>query len=172
MQLNYLAYGSNLHPMRLLERVPSAQLIGSTEIAGYELAFHKQSKDGSGKCNLFQSDGANRSIFGAVYRIDATEKPALDRAEGNGFGYLDAQVSVSSDGNTHTCFTYFAQQSYIVGHLKPYHWYKEMVLVGAEFLKYPQGYIETLRAIESVQDPDSGRRLKNQARLERMRKFR
>ena len=80
MQLNYLAYGSNLHPMRLLERVPSAQLIGSTEIAGFELAFHKKSKDGSGKCNLLQIDEDNRSVFGAVYRIDATEKPALDRA--------------------------------------------------------------------------------------------
>ena len=172
MHLNYLAYGSNLHPVRLLERVPSAHLIGITEISGFELAFHKKSKDGSGKCNLFQSEKANRSVFGAVYQIDATEKPALDRAERNGFGYLDAQVSVSSDGNTHTCFAYFAQQSHIVGHLKPYHWYKEMVLAGAEFLRFPQGYIETLRAIESVQDPDSERHLKNQALLERMRKFR
>ena len=122
MQLNYLAYGSNLHPMRLMERVPSAQLIGSTEIAGYELAFHKKSKDGSGKCNLFQIDEDSKSVFGAVYQIDVTEKPALDEAEGNGSGYLDAQVSVTSDGNTHTCFTYFAQQSHIVDHLKPYHW--------------------------------------------------
>ena len=123
MFLNYLAYGSNLHPIRLMERVPSAELVGITEIGGFELAFHKKSNDGSGKCNLFEIDENNRSVFAAVYQIDETEKLALDRAEGKGSGYLDTQVSVNINGNTHTCFTYLAQQSHIFDHLNPYHWY-------------------------------------------------
>ena len=172
MHLNYLAYGSNLHPIRLMERVPSAELIGTAEIAGFELAFHKKSKDGSAKCNLIEVDEINRSVFAAVYRIDEREKPALDEAEGKGFGYLDSPLSVSSNDSAHTCFTYLAQQSHIVDRLKPYHWYKEMVVVGAEFLQFPGDYIDAVRAIESVQDHDTGRRLKNESLLKRMRKFR
>ena len=171
MHSNYLAYGSNLHPIRLMERVPSARLVGITEVGGVELAFHKKSKDGSGKCNLFEVDEDNRSVFAAVYQIEETEKSALDRAEGKGSGYFDAAISVNINGETHTCFTYRAQKSHIVDHLKPYHWYKEMVLVGAEFLQFPEGYIEAVRAIGSVQDRDSERRIQNEALLERMRRF-
>lgn len=80
--LHYLAYGSNLHPLRLMERVPSARLIGVTEITGYQLRFHKRGKDGSAKCDLCWSDDRKSSVFGAIYRIASNEKPILDRAEG------------------------------------------------------------------------------------------
>ena len=51
--INYFAYGSNLHPMRLMERVPSAKFVGTVEIKKYRLTFHKKSIDDSSKCNMF-----------------------------------------------------------------------------------------------------------------------
>lgn len=51
MQIHHcLAYGSNLHPLRLRKRVSTANLIGIVEMQGYQLAFHKRSTDESGKC--------------------------------------------------------------------------------------------------------------------------
>ncbi len=170
--LSYLAYGSNLHPRRLIERIPSAKLVGVTEISGYELTFHKRSKDGSGKCNLAESGEADSSAFCAIYEIDAEEKPALDKAEGKGFGYLETQMSVKHNEAEYACFSYLAQRSHIVGHLKPYHWYKEMVVLGAWYLELPNHYIQTILSIQSEQDPDTERRRMNEALLERMREFR
>ena len=55
--LYYLAYGSNLHPVRLTERVPSARFLGLTSLFGYQLRFHKRHEpDGSGKCNMYHTD--------------------------------------------------------------------------------------------------------------------
>ena len=40
--IHYFAYGSNLHPLRLTDRVHCADLVGSVELASHQLAFHKQ----------------------------------------------------------------------------------------------------------------------------------
>ena len=80
--LYYLAYGSNLHPMRMTQRVPSARFIGKVEMRGRQLAFHKHSNDGSGKCLLYSEQGDDQVAHGVLYEINGSEKAALDRAEG------------------------------------------------------------------------------------------
>ncbi|MFM9835765.1 MAG: gamma-glutamylcyclotransferase family protein [Methylophilaceae bacterium] len=76
----YLAYGSNLHPVRLKERVSSAKLIGVIELYGYELAFHKLSTDESGKCLLNKTGADSSMVFAALYEFDDKDKGALDDA--------------------------------------------------------------------------------------------
>ena len=49
--LLYFAYGSNLHPERLRERVPSAESLGVARLEAHVLRFHKRGRDGSGKCD-------------------------------------------------------------------------------------------------------------------------
>jgi hypothetical protein len=49
--------------------------------------------------------------------------------------------------------------------MKPYHWYKEFVVRGAEEHGLPAGYIVGIRAVESQEDRYEGRRNKNQALL-------
>lgn len=51
--IHYLAYGSNLHPIRMTERVPSARVLGAIELPDHLLAFNKRSTDGSSKCLLY-----------------------------------------------------------------------------------------------------------------------
>jgi gamma-glutamylcyclotransferase len=164
----YFAYGSNLHPFRLIERVPSARLIGMVELADHRLRFHKRSQDGSSKCNLIQTGSESDRVYGAMYDIDPAQKQALDRVEGNGCGYLDHHISLRHQGRTYTCLTYFAQQAYIVDDLKPYHWYKHLVVLGAKYLQFPDAYVCSIESVESVEDPDEKRKRVNEALIEKI----
>ena len=166
----YFAYGSNLHPMRLMERVPSAELVGVAKHPEYALTFHKRSNDGSSKCNMFNSKSG--LVYGAIYKLHPDHKNELDRFEGKGYGYLDNQISLQHNEIEYTCFTCLAQQSYIVNDLKPYHWYKKLVVMGAQYLQFPDTYISSIEAIESIDDPDAIRRKEKEELIERITNYR
>ena len=155
--LYYFAYGSNLHPLRLTERVPSARMIGSVELANHRLAFHKRSRDGSGKCNLQQTGIHTDRVFGAIYALESEHKSLLDSYEGVGSGYLDEPLEILYQGQIYDCFTYRAQPSHIVEDLLPYHWYKQLVLLGARFCQFPPAYIAAIETVSSIDDADAER---------------
>ena len=52
-----LAYGSNLHRARIEARVEIQSIVGIVALPNWGLRFHKIGADGSGKCNLTQSQG-------------------------------------------------------------------------------------------------------------------
>ena len=162
----YFAYGSNLHPKRLMERVPSAELIGVAEYPNHRLTFHKRSNDGSSKCNMFKSSLVLDMIHGAIYKLNPEHKSELDRFEGKGYGYIDNQIMLKHNGNEYTCFTYLAQKSHIVDNLKPYHWYKKLVILGAQYLEFPDSYISSIETVESMEDIDQTRRKDKEALIE------
>lgn len=166
----YFAYGSNLHPMRLVERVPSAELIGVAKHLNHSLTFHKKSNDGSSKCNMFNSE--SDLIYGAIYKLKPEHKNELDKFEGKGYGYIDNQIKLKHNGNEYTCFTYLAQPSHIVDSLKPYHWYKKLVILGARYLEFPDAYISSIEAVESMEDPDSTRRKEKEVLIESIINYR
>jgi len=166
--LYYLAYGSNLHPLRLKQRVASARLITPVELPQHRLTFHKHSVDGSAKCNLVHTGDNNDKAYGAIYQIAEEHKNVLDWYEGAGFGYVESQLAVAYRDKEFPCLTYLACQSHIVDHLHPYHWYKELVLRGAKHLKFPDEYIESIEAVNSIQDKDDKRRQENETLIEKM----
>ena len=159
--MKYAAYGSNLHPIRLMDRVPSAQFLGKAVIKHKALRFHKRSKDKSAKCNIVTD--TNNNVYVAMYEIHESEKPALDNAEGVGYGYRAVTLEVSGYGE---CFTYVAEQSHIDDSLLPYSWYKELVLVGCEKLNFPEDYIDFVRAIPVTEDPNEKRQAENMELVE------
>lgn len=152
--VHYFAYGSNLHPLRLQARVPSAKLLGAVEVNKFKLEFNKQSHDGSSKCNLIKSGSGNGPVYGAIYEMRPEHKDSLDRHEGKGNGYMDGRINLQLDGKEVSCFTYFAQDSHIVDNLRPYHWYKKLVELGARHCQFPDSYVNQIKAFESMQDPD------------------
>jgi gamma-glutamylcyclotransferase len=163
-RLKYFAYGSNLHPERLLQRVPSARVIGPAVIEGYRLAFNKRGADNSGKCNVMLA-GAKARVHGALFHIDAPEKAALDRAEG---GYEVRHMNVLSGGESHQAFSYIAQPQNLVDELHPYDWYHSLVMTGGRYHDLPAAYLEQI-AIHPVQcDADAERAYRNAQLLERM----
>lgn len=164
MRLFYFAYGSNLHPARLAARVPSARLDGIAELPGRRLRFCKRSVDGSAKCTVGPGQASDR-VLGAVYRLDAGEKPLLDRAEGLGKGYDLAWQRLAVGGLSREVFSYVAAPDHVDQDLKPYHWYKQLVLAGAGYHAFPPDYIAAIEAVRSVDDPDPERRAANASLL-------
>jgi hypothetical protein len=169
--LYYLAYGSNLHPVRLRERVPSAELLDVVELRHYRLAFQKRGQDGSSKCNLARTGEESDAVYGAIYQIDSAHQPTLDHFEGKGKGYDDSQLRVEIHGKEYACFTYLAQPSYIEHNMKPYHWYKTLVVLGAKHLRFPDTYLHSIESIESVEDPDEERQNQHQSLIDRILQY-
>ncbi|MDO8436744.1 MAG: gamma-glutamylcyclotransferase family protein [Nitrosomonadaceae bacterium] len=164
----YLAYGSNLHPIRLQERVLSARVVGVVDLPGHTLAFHKRSDDLSGKCLLYSDQGASSKAYGVLYEFDPTQKPQLDAAEGSGKGYFEQQVSVPFGGCDYTAYIYMASSTHMDPTLAPYHWYKNLVVAGARFHALPPDYVANIELIGSTEDPDLRRRQTNEQLLHRM----
>jgi gamma-glutamylcyclotransferase len=156
------AYGSNMLSSRLQERCPSARALGRGELHGYELKWHKRSKDGSGKCDVVPSEDKTRIVHGVLFQLAEHEKRALDKAEGLGNGYEERHVEVTFEGNSITASLYAATSK--DSSLRPYTWYKALVVAGAKEQKLPSEYIRQLEAVEATQDPDQLRHQTN-ARL-------
>ena len=147
----YAAYGSNLHPLRLAERIPLSQHLGTSHVPGWSLQFHKRSNDGSAKCNILRP-GAG--VYVAIFEMREIEKEKLDRIEGLGTGYEDCMINVPGFGS---CFTYLGSVSHICDELMPYDWYKEIVLLGCRKLDFPRSYAATIEDIIACPDPDENR---------------
>ena len=166
--LHYLAYGSNLHPLRLRRRVPSSRLLGQVKLDGYRLAFHKRGQDNSGKCNIVHTKEPLDCIHAAIFQFRADEKSLLDSHEG--CGYRSEQIPVSLNGYQFCAFMYLAEPQFIETTLKPFHWYKELVFRGAQFQGFPQTYLDTIAGIDSEEDPETARREEHRCLLAEIRR--
>ncbi len=155
------AYGSNMLTGRLRARCPSAQPIGIAELPGFDLRWHKKSKDGSGKCDIVKSGEPGASVSGVLFQIDRNEKRALDRAEGLGKGYAETEIEVHHGPDLVTAKAYIATDADPT--LKPYTWYRALVVAGAKEHALPADYISRLEAVPTIQDPDKERHDKNMA---------
>lgn len=153
--LHYLAYGSNLHPLRLWERTPSCRAVGVVRLEGWRIAFHKRGADGSGKCDLVRSGRPGEHVYGVLYRIASREKADLDRCEGT--GYVAGSVALPPDCAVRSAFAYFARAEYVDTALNPFAWYRDLVLHGAIRHGIPQRYCDALRAVRAIRDPDRER---------------
>ncbi|MBX3668509.1 MAG: gamma-glutamylcyclotransferase [Rhodocyclaceae bacterium] len=152
------AYGSNMPTVRLRERCPSAMPLGVAQLNGYELCWHKKSKDGSGKCDIVPSASPEAYVLGVLYEIADAEKVALDKAEGLGHGYKEIEIQVLCNGKQMTAKAY--QASEIDHALTPYSWYRALVLAGAKEHHLPNDYIARLAAVSAQVDPDRERHKK------------
>ncbi len=153
----YAAYGSNLHPVRMQQRTPTARLLGTAMINDMSLRFHKRGyTDFSGKCNIVRRKGDR--IYVAVYNIPLAEMTLLDRHEGAGSGYDRALIDVDGFGKS---ITYIAAATHIDDALVPFSWYRDLVVVGCEKLDFPQSYVEQVKAVAVKMDLDCDRHIAN-----------
>lgn len=145
----YFAYGSNMLTSRLRERCKSAQPVGVATLPGYSLKWHKRSQDGSGKCDIVASDESAALVHGVLFEIDSSQKSNLDRAEGLGHGYTQADFTVLRNLKAVKAIAYVATD--IDASLKPFDWYHDYVVDGAIEHGLPDAYIAALKAVETVQ---------------------
>lgn len=144
-------YGSNMSQRRLQARVPSARFVAVAELPAHRLRFHKSARDGSAKCDAEETGKPEDRVIGVVFEIDDDEKPDLDRHEALGRGYDEKQVELTTGEGALGAWMYYATR--INKSLKPFHWYKNHVLIGARENGLPADYIAQIEAVESIDDP-------------------
>ena len=154
----YFGYGSNLLFARLHARTPSIKRMGVGYLTGHRLSFDKPGRDGSGKCGIETVD-SDEFVFGVLYEMDHEEKRILDDIEGAGHDYVDRPVVINSGDGPINAFTYYPTR--LDESLKPYDWYKAFVVAGAIENRFPEHYIDFLKSVECVEDPDAERRAAN-----------
>jgi gamma-glutamylcyclotransferase len=154
----YFAYGSNMSSRRLTApgRAPSATRVTVGYVPGRRLTFDKfSSRDRSGKCDCEVTGDPVDRVYGVVYRIGASERAALDAAEGLHNGYRDEIFTVIAENATHRALAYVANDKR--PGLPVFDWYLEHVLRGASENGMPSDYVEAIRQIPTVMD-ENGRR--------------
>lgn len=156
--LSYFAYGSNLHPARLQSRIGPCPIIAVARLEGAELCFHKIGLDRSGKCNIVFRKNSGVEVWGVVYQISQEQKSALDQHESLGQGYQILNTGVlTRQRQVLPVFTYQAMPAYIDPRMQPFDWYHELVMQGSLFYEFPPSYLEQLKRIENLPDPDKKR---------------
>ncbi len=161
------AYGSNMLKERMIKRAPSALFRAVAYIEGYTIRYNKRSVDGSGKCNLMKTEDDNDKVYGVVYDFLDADKPALDSHEGLGKGYNAEEIRVTTDGGEMRAYAYVADESAVDDSLRPYSWYKDLVVEGARRHSLPPEYISQLESIKADNDPDAERERLNRQLLRR-----
>src|SRR5260370_5695196 len=155
-RVRYFAYGSNMLTARLRERVPSATAIGIGQLVGHAVRWDKRSwRDGSGKCDAEATGRQGDVVWGVVFELDPDDKPALDKAEGLGAGYIEKMVNVLTEAGPVTAVTYYATDK--DASLRPYHWYKALVIAGGREHALPPSYRSRLELVVTVPDPNPTR---------------
>lgn len=160
----YFAYGSNMSSRRLTApgRAPSATPVTVGYVLGRRLTFDKFStRDRSVKCDCEATGNPRDRVYGVIYRIAASERAALDGAEGLHYGYRDEILIVIDGDATHRALAYVATDKR--PGLAVFDWYLEHVLRGSIENGLPAGYVESLRRLPTVVDGDRGRAAKEQA---------
>jgi cation transport regulator ChaC len=159
----YFAYGSNLLAARLKERTPSARACGVGVLPWYELRWHKEGNDGSGKCDIVHAPTSTGHVQGVVYEIDKHEKPALDAAESLGVGYSEKQLEVQLSGRSVHAWAYMALRTR--ADVVPFTWYKALVVAGARQSGLDAAYIQALEAVVGKADVDLSREARHRRLL-------
>lgn len=93
-------------------------------------------------------------MYVAVYEITEAERAILDECEGVGVGYSRQDIHLEEFG---VCSTYVALASAIDESLTPIDWYKEYVLRGACYHRFPNEYITSIERQGTIVDPDANR---------------
>ena len=150
--MNYFAYGSNMFTYRLEKRVGRVEIIGISKLSKHSLLFNKVSTDGSLKANITPDD--KDDVYGILFKINPNKKEELDKAEGLVKGYVIDEVEVEQleSKNKVKAFTYVADKIDNSNTNKPYSWYLELIIIGAEEHQLPEEYISRIKAIPTKQD--------------------
>jgi gamma-glutamylcyclotransferase len=150
----YFAYGSNMLTARLLSRCLGAEKIEPAFLTGYTLGFDKRSRDGSGKCTIRHTGGPPDFVHGVLFTIPQSQVCSLARAEGEGTDYDRVAIQAETKNDkTVPADTYIAKEAKIDRQAKPYDWYLDLVVTGAELHGLPKPYIDTLRKVQVIPDP-------------------
>lgn len=104
MQKNrlYIAYGSNLNLPQMAHRCPTARVVGSSEVKGYELLFRGGRRGAVATIEPLKGS----SVPVLLWKIKPQDEEALDRYEGYPSFYRKETMEVELCGKTVTAMVY------------------------------------------------------------------
>ena len=160
----YFAYGSNMLKERLTARCAGARFVCAAQAAHFQLNFFKRSTDGSGKASIARTSDTKATVYGALFEIPLGERGKLDAAEGPDYDRDDAFVVIRNDsGEATNASVYIAKSTALDKKLRPYSWYRDLILEGAKQQHLNKNYMESLANIEVWADPVPTRKTYQQA---------
>lgn len=140
----YFAYGSNMNPQRIQERINRLPSKEPAMLPGYKLYFNKKAygKPGIGYANIVPTKG--ESVYGILYRVTENELSQIDCHEGVYTGhYSKHEVTVLlKDGKEVIAVTYIACPDRISDGLLPEKSYLDHLLAAKDDL--PEAYVHFL----------------------------
>lgn len=98
----YLAYGSNLNIWQMAERCPTAKMLGTAELKGYELLF--RGKPHRAVATIEPKEGASVPVL--LWKLRPTDEISLDRFEGVPNTYAKRMVEVAYGKESIKAMTY------------------------------------------------------------------
>lgn len=146
------AYGSNMAVARLRARLPDVERVTVARLDDWRLTFRMLGHDGSSKCDIEPAQGER--VFGVVYALTQQEKHILDAIEGERYDCVDIVVS-TQDGRRFNAFAYVANTH--DDNLKPYPWYLNHVIQGAQEADVPEVYLSMIKNTMVQEDSDVAR---------------
>ena len=70
-------------------------------------------------------------------------------------------MSVVTEQGALEAFAYLADTTFVDAQLKPFHWYKILVLEGAKYHGFPASYVAAIANVGSISDPERERAAAN-----------
>ena len=137
----YLAYGSNLNVPQMRRRCPTATILGTAKLRGWELLF-RGSKSGS-YLTIEEREGCEVPV--AVWVVTPEDEAALDRYEGFPGFYYKREFKVQYKGiltgrrRTITAFAYIMHEDRPMG--VPGGFYMKTCLEGYDTFGFDRGIL-------------------------------
>lgn len=132
----YFAYGSNMLPERLLERIGKYHTAFPVSLSDYRFTYNKKSIDGTAKANIKSEKSS--VVRGVCFEIDDNDFTILQKYEG-GYDRQNIQVKTSEGKDIVGVVTYIS--SSIDDTFVASDEYKKLVLKGASHWKLCERYI-------------------------------
>lgn len=98
----YLAYGSNLNLNQMSHRCPTAKVIGTTTLEGYELLFRGQHE--GAVATVEPKEGSSVPVL--LWATTARDELALDHYEGYPYLYRKESIVVEFEGKEVEAYIY------------------------------------------------------------------
>lgn len=131
----YFAYGSNMLPTRLIERITKYHTAFKATFSNHKFIYNKKSIDETAKANIVPDKGAN--TYGVCFEIDESDLDILKKYEG---GYDTRKVKVvDENGNEVEAVTFISKS--MDDSLQASSAYKDIVLKGAKHWRLNEDYV-------------------------------
>lgn len=122
----YIAYGSNLNLPQMAFRCPTAEVVGASELKGYELLFRGGRR--GAVATVEPKEGSAVPVL--LWKIKPKDEEALDRYEGYPRFYDKQMMDVELDGSTVSAMVYIMTPGHEFG--IPSDYYADVIWQGYE----------------------------------------